>query len=250
MQAFMEAFPDIKKHSGNVNKHVSTIHAISQAVEAYNLLTVSALEQDLVCEEHKQGEHLRRVLNLLAEPKVRPWEKLKVGMLFALRYVDTPPGMPSGVEQVKEGLVQCGIDLSQVNLIDLLVQYTKQFTDANDLFKRGLLSATKKAFERSFGGVEQNIYTQHKSYVASVADAAIKNKLKDAIFAGSPSVERPDRVLIFVVGGITYEEARDVASINSNYNGNPSIILGGSFIHNAKSYLADLAQLATLKPKD
>merc|ERR1712039_879979 len=49
--------------------------------------------------------------------------------------------------------------------------------------------------------------------------------------------------IIFVVGGTTYEEARDITELNKAADGGRSIVLGGTTIHNSRSFLTDVAQL-------
>lgn len=47
---------------------------------------------------------------------------------------------------------------------------------------------------------------------------------------------RPQNVVVFIVGGVTYEESQTVHQYNTN---NPGIrvILGGSNIHNSSTFL-------------
>ena len=47
-------------------------------------------------------------------------------------------------------------------------------------------------------------------------------------------------VIVFVVGGTTYEEAKEVASSFNNGEG-VRVILGGNYIHNSKSFMADIS---------
>ena len=103
-------------------------------------------------------------------------------------------------------------------------------------------------------GVE-NVYTQHKSVLHGVVDALIKGRLKDTSFPWfepkrrtlpvGPSKDKVNDAIIFVVGGATFEESRDVRMLSSQNTCN--VVLGGSTIHNSKSFLADLAQLKRVK---
>lgn len=44
---------------------------------------------------------------------------------------------------------------------------------------------------------------------------------------------------MFIVGGVTYEEASKVAELNASLpSGN--VVLGGSFVHNSTSFLEEL----------
>jgi len=152
------------------------------------------------------------------------------------------------VIQLKEALTGAGVDQPQVSLIDCLLAFGSQFVQSNDLFSHGVLSLAKKAIERQFQGV-QNVYTQHKSWVVGVAEQALKGRLKESQFLlatdsrrQQPLNERPAIAMVFIAGGATFEEARDFRALNASSTGGVAI-LGGSTIHNSKSFLADVAQL-------
>jgi len=66
----------------------------------------------------------------------------------------------------------------------------------------------------------------------------LKMRLKEASYPfldGSASRDRPQDIIVFVVGGATYEEARCVALLNAA-NPGVRIILGGTTIHNSERY--------------
>lgn len=46
---------------------------------------------------------------------------------------------------------------------------------------------------------------------------------------------------MFIVGGATYEEAKDIA-VTFN-NAETRVILGGTYIHNSKSFLTEITQI-------
>ena len=52
-QAFVENYPQFKKMSGTVAKHVTVVQELSRQVRQHNLLEVSEVEQELSC----QGDH-------------------------------------------------------------------------------------------------------------------------------------------------------------------------------------------------
>lgn len=47
------------------------------------------------------------------------------------------------------------------------------------------------------------------------------------------------QVIVFMVGGVTYEEACKVAELNASLSSG-NVLLGGSFIHNSTSFLEEL----------
>jgi hypothetical protein len=55
--------------------------------------------------------------------------------------------------------------------------------------------------------------------------------------AGSPDARRD--IVVFIVGGCTYEEAAAVAAFNAS-SANTHVVLGGSCIHNATTFVDDI----------
>lgn len=53
MKDFIEQYPQFKKMSGTVSKHVLLISELSRLVAAHNLMDVSEAEQEMAC----QSEH-------------------------------------------------------------------------------------------------------------------------------------------------------------------------------------------------
>ncbi|KAF4711621.1 vacuolar protein sorting-associated protein 45, partial [Perkinsus olseni] len=133
-------------------------------------------------------------------------------------------------------------------------------------------SGAAAALARRLGlaGSTENVYTQHRSPISITAEQALKGKVKEQDYVavvGSKGrlngVEnmRPSLLLVFMVGGCTFEEARDIDTLNDQLASattasgatsqqstekQPAIVLGGSTVHNSKSFLADVAQLSRL----
>jgi hypothetical protein len=56
LQAFVENYPQFKKMSGTVAKHVTVVGELSRLVGNHNLLEVSETEQELACQnDHSQS---------------------------------------------------------------------------------------------------------------------------------------------------------------------------------------------------
>jgi vacuolar protein sorting-associated protein 45 len=52
-------------------------------------------------------------------------------------------------------------------------------------------------------------------------------------------------VIVFIIGGATYEEAKEMAQ-SFNQNG-IRVVVGGNFVHNSKSFMADISQIQIQK---
>ena len=104
-------------------------------------------------------------------------------------------------------------------------------------------------------GVE-NVYTQHVPLLVNTLEALIKGRLKEADFpyaramTGAPA-KPPKLVIVFMVGGSTYEEARNVAELNAQseradggWAQGVRFLLGGTSVQNSQTFLSDLAEMA------
>ena len=107
-------------------------------------------------------------------------------------------------------------------------------------------SGVKKFLSSGLDNIE-NVYTRYRPKLATILDNLLKNKLPTNDF---PFVENHggrskvlEHVTVFIVGGVTYQEAALVAQINKARSFN--ILLGGSCIHNSTSYIDDVLGLAT-----
>lgn len=99
---------------------------------------------------------------------------------------------------------------------------------------------TKKVI-KGFKGVE-NIYTQHTPELKDLLDDLSKGKLRETQYPFLGSVQqrdRPQEIIVFIVGGITYEESLVVQNLNRQLPGT-RILLGGSTIHNSTSFLDEV----------
>lgn len=56
MKRFIEEYPEFRKLSGNVSKHVTLVSELSRRVGTENLLEVSELEQSLACNENHNAD--------------------------------------------------------------------------------------------------------------------------------------------------------------------------------------------------
>ena len=87
---------------------------------------------------------------------------------------------------------------------------------------------------------------QHKPYVSTVVDNAFKSKLSSVDFPSTTKdgTAKPTNVIVFIVGGATYEEAAD---LSVTYNSDKDVvILGGSTVQNSKSFIADIMSISQL----
>lgn len=246
MQTFMEHYPAFRSQSGHLSKHVSITSELSKLVETCQLFDISALEQDLACQQdHKR--QLQEVNDMFDRKEVSPVDKLRLGLLYALRY-ETQADIP----RLKERMIENGVPPSQTKLLDKIVRYAGQANRPTGLYgeRTGFFGRIKKNIAVGLAGVE-NVYTQHVPLLTKVLESLLKTGLNEMHYpilepeqykgdAGSTNARPPVNVIVWILGGATYEESTHVANLNKSMPG-VSVILGGSCVHNSSSFLRELA---------
>ena len=84
MKKFVEEYPEFKKLSGNVSKHVTLVSELSRLVSRDSLLEVSELEQNLACVNNSND--LKEVQNLIKRSSITDESKIKLVLLYTIRY--------------------------------------------------------------------------------------------------------------------------------------------------------------------
>ncbi|XP_063388660.1 vacuolar protein sorting-associated protein 45 [Cydia fagiglandana] len=238
MKSFVEAYPLFKKMSGTVTKHVTVVGELSSMVAKRSLLAVSELEQELACQSD-HAKHLQRLKALLANDSVRHHDAAKLVALYALRY---EKHASNALGTLVEALKARGCPEPLVKNVLLVLEHGGAHARQSDLF--GLQDAVKitKRLFKGLSGVE-NIYTQHTPLLKDTLEDLIKGKLRENLYPTLGGDEaygrRPQDIIVFIVGGATYEESLCVHQINQAYPG-VRVVLGGTTIHNSASYFEEV----------
>ena len=122
-------------------------------------------------------------------------------------------------------------------LISTLLHYGGDAARTGDLFgNKNWMASFKSTIARGLQGAV-NVYTQHKPVLREIIDKATKNKLLDTeypILSGSK--DRASDVIVFIVGGLTYEEALTAHEFNAAPD-EIAVVLGGTSMLNSKQYV-------------
>ncbi|KAK0532023.1 vacuolar protein sorting-associated protein 45 [Tilletia horrida] len=231
MKRFVEAYPEFKKLSGNVSKHVALLGELSKRVEKEGLFEISELEQSLASNE-SHTQDLKAVQTMLASDKVFPEAKLRLAILYALRYQKNPQNQ---IMNIVKMLLDSGMEESRAALVFVFLNLAGAEQRQDDLFGQDNFFSRGKSALKGLKGVE-NVYTQHNPHLAQTVENLMKGRLRETSYpwisaggahlpmgggmppgvpGGPQGLYRPQDVIIFIIGGATYEEARTVALLNS-----------------------------------
>lgn len=253
MKRFLEDYPEFRKLSGNVSKHVTLVSELSRLVSKSNLLDISELEQSIACNPDNQTNDLKTLQQLLSQPNISAENKIRLVCLYAIRYSKSQPSNLSILLDLLSTVAD--IPPAKLSIIPKLLAYHQSLQPSpigNSNFT-SLFSTTDSnpfsQFRRQLNlkGVE-NVYTQHNPRLQSTLSQLIKAKLNALQFpfldektsaVAQASKEKPQDIIVFIVGGTTYEEAKTVAEINASVPG-VRVVLGGTTVHNSTTFLEEV----------
>ncbi|KIP09648.1 hypothetical protein PHLGIDRAFT_126102 [Phlebiopsis gigantea 11061_1 CR5-6] len=237
MKRFVEEYPEFRRLGGNVSKHVALVGELSRIVERDRLLEIGEVEQGLAT---GSGADLKSVQTLITNPAVPAWNKLRLVMLYGLRYQKT---QSSSVASLINLALENGVQREDARLVYVLLNIAGSDQRQEDLFSAESLLAKGRSALKGLKGVE-NVYMQHTPHLAQTLENLLKGRLRDTTFpfldnvGPNASLQRPQDVIIFVVGGTTYEEARTVSLLNQeSAHSGTRLLLGGTCVHNSSSFV-------------
>ncbi|XP_029036738.1 vacuolar protein sorting-associated protein 45 isoform X1 [Osmia bicornis bicornis] len=242
MKTFVETYPLFKKLSGTVSKHVTVVGELSSLVEKHNLLRVSELEQELSCQSDHSMQ-LQKIKELINSQQIREIDCVRLVMLYALHYEKHASNDISGLLNL---LKNKGISEKYIKLVYNILEYSGINARQSNLFDRESVAKITKKLFKGLNGVD-NIYTQHSPLLNETLEDLIKGRLSLQTFPylGNTMVsKRPQDIIVFMIGGTTYEESLNVYNLNKQ-NPGIKIILGGTTIHNSQSFFEEIQQATT-----
>ncbi|GAM25712.1 hypothetical protein SAMD00019534_088870 [Acytostelium subglobosum LB1] len=244
MKRFIESYPQFQNFSTTVSKHVNLMEEISKRISDDHLMEVSEMQQELAC-NNDHGSAYARLCEMLDSEKFTKEDKLVMVLLYSIRYEE------GHVWELQEKLSRCGLEPHHISLVQTLKDYAGKNQREGDLLgtKNILSHFMNGVVKRGLQGIS-NIYTQHAPLLSEILEQLSKNKLREQSYpyytTGQPT-ERPSDIIVFIIGGITYEEAYNVFKFNSmNANQKIRVVLGGSTILNCNQFLEDLTHMKIL----
>ena len=258
MKRFIEDYPEFRKLSGNVSKHVTLVSELSRLVAANQLLDVSELEQSLVCNDNHTAD-LKALQQIIPQPQVQPTNKLRLVALYALRYAKNPQNALPILLDLLTTIAD--IPSTKLSLIPALLAYASSLqplpsggpsliptaeTDTSNILINPF-TRFQKSILKDLKGVE-NVYTQHTPLLSTTLQSLIKGRLSTTSFpfleSSQATKDKPQDIIVFMVGGVTFEEAKAVATINASVPG-VRVVLGGKSVHNSESFLESVEGVVT-----
>jgi vacuolar protein sorting-associated protein 45 len=209
---------------------------ISNEIEKGLIFEVSRIEQDTICQDNRK-DNIEAIWKILKNERIEYYLKLKLVLLFSVKYPNDKE-----IKEYLAALESINSDNSLVSLVSLIQQY--QQGRKSDLFlTKNLKKKALSYFDRILKDVP-NVYTQHRPHLFEhVLPEFLQDRVKETdyrtAFAGRQSYSRSrPLIIVFFVGGTTYTEAKEAEAYED-----AKVVMGGTFIHNAKTFISEVIQL-------
>lgn len=257
---FIEKYPEFRKLSGNVSKHMTIVGELDKQLRTHKIWEISEIEQNLSV--HKDNnEDFQSLVGLLREPNIEAFYKLKLVCIYITRHYDVKDKVNTLIKEMSNI-----VDSQQINFLH---RFQKLITDVhqsrktsspsdNENKKDDLLSELAKKFNTRMAAkgilnasqskAENNVYMQHipevSTMLAHLSKTGIPNEKYTTIKINTGyrnESKAAGDVVIFIVGGVTYEEARFVHQFNETMKDKIRVVLGGTSILSTKGYMESMA---------
>ncbi|RPA86129.1 Sec1-like protein [Ascobolus immersus RN42] len=244
MKRFVEEYPEFRRLSGNVTKHVTLVGELSRRVENDNLLEVSELEQSLACNDSHSAD--LKTLQRLLQSSIPADNKVRLVALYCIRYERHPNNaLPVLLDLLQIG----GVQANKLSTIQNLRQFVHSLKPQEELFEADSIFSRARTGFKGLKGVE-NVYTQHSPRLEQTLSNLVKGRLRETThpFIDGSTKDKPQDIIVFIIGGATYEEAKLIAQINASTPG-VRVVLGGTSILNSSAFLAEVDDIVPRWPQ-
>ncbi|KAI3389065.1 hypothetical protein SNEBB_009626 [Seison nebaliae] len=275
MKKFIQDFPEYKRLSGTVARHVNLVSELSNLVQKFSLLSVSELEQQLASDGDQQdiNSKIKELLKLNLQKSttttttttsqigdddnvnistdiekggkkemkdiLRQSDITNILSIYSLRYENEN----SQLNNFAQTLRARQLDERYMDVMKHIVSYGGKKSRQSDIFLKSFTVNRAKKIIKGLKGVE-NALLQHQPLITTIMDSIWRGKLSlknypfvTDNFSLSNTNFKPKEIIIFIVGGVTYEESLAVHRFNQNVDSsNCQVILGGNHIHNNESF--------------
>ena len=192
---------------------------------------------------------------LIQSTQVPPDNKLRLVALYSLRYGKHPSSALNTLLDLLS--IAGGLSQHRINLVSKLLTYHHSLQSLpaasgfSDMFESASLFSGARDRLKGLKGVE-NVYTQHSPRLEVTLQNLIKGRLKEQQYPfveGTPTTrDKPQDIVVFMVGGVTYEEAKMVAQVNASVPG-VRVVLGGTSVQNSTAFLEEVEDAVSSWPE-
>lgn len=257
LKNFIRTYRSYQEEKARLERHTELLTAITQEINSScitgDMKSFALIEQDIVT-ENQQSKQFDQVLSIIRDSRVTDQNALRVALLFAIKYENSKDYL-SNITDIKGALYARHNGDTMIEILDRFVLFAgNSYRRAVKLFdNQSILSKAKNLI--GFNDTGKTQFTRYTSNFETVLQKLEKKQLDPTVYPyvrELPGSLEPKKIIVFFVGGATYEEAKlaydkaypnlaNDGNNNANNNNNAiiglDIIVGGTTIHNMNSFI-------------
>ena len=231
MKKVLDSMPEMRRESGNLNKHYELIDELIKKIKLRRLLDIGEIEQSLVAKENK-NESFKAISDIIPDEKFSSFDLLRLCVLFNLKYEGDPKAAQL-FSRLKERLG--AENVSKADSYNKVIEFAGKKQRVGSLFMEDSMDLIKKKVTQHFKDIP-NVYTQFRPYAETLFEEAMKGKLKETEYVPTDSRVntkiKQHTIFLYFIGGITFAESRVVKELRLKYP-DTEFYLGGSHLLHA-----------------
>lgn len=274
LKRMLTRFPEFKKLSNNILKHLNIISEIDKQISLQNLWAVGELQQTIACNLENHQAIKTQLMGLISDPALSREAKIKLLLVYACKFPQNMADFNAFVNKLKDPVTTKPPpnDLQ----LNLLKHFNHMFKASFDMDNSSsglnpntnnnivhIFSQNRIKFQELFNSKldasnrpkNDNIYMQYIPKLESILLSLVSRDpqpelsrlatMIPEVLNGSATVstEPVQDIIVYFKGGITYEEAR-LAHEFTLVNPGVNIVAGGSCILNSSRWIEKMAELA------
>lgn len=217
------------------SNHLDLFNAVHEKITRGNLMEVSALEQ-IVATYDDPAEQCQQIIDLINNPSTQPLDALRLVLIYVLHYEKS--NASNYVNRMLESLEAKAVwQHNEMKFIDAVINIMGDKARGHEDLFQNRTGLTKFARGiKSIVQVEKSQYEMYKCLLYRILQKLRENKLPEADypFATKQQPTRTGKIIVFYVGGATYEEMRVANEVSVP---GFDVIIGGTTVHSAESFL-------------
>ena len=266
LKKLLAKFPEFRKLLGNILKHLALIGELDRQIQVQDMWEIGELQQTLVGDLETQALLRPQMNTVLENPQVLTVNKVKLILLYSVRFPDSHQDLGGFVQRLQDS--QMTPEAPTMSQMTLIKRFATMFPHASARLNTAsqetggitnLFTNKKLTFNSFFAPKAQhndNIYMQ---YVPQLHRLLAELILPQPAQQTTPQIHDystlvPDNlqakygtqaaqlagevqnIIIYIRGGVTYEEARLVHELSASNSG-LNIVIGGDRLLNSDQWL-------------
>lgn len=259
LKKVLTRFPEFKKLLNNILKHLNLISELDTQISHQGLWEVSELQQTIICNLENQQIIKTRLLETLDKPAISTENKVKLVLLYAAKFDQHDKDLGLFLNKLHDpAITNPHPTVSQISLIKTFhKQFNKSPISTNNnnsnnigkIFNNKKISINLLFNSSSHNSTTNNIYMQYIPKINELLNELInQNHNHSSQFNLSTLVpdivskqygnvgDSVQDIIIYIKGGVTYEESRLIHDLNLA-NNKINLIIGSDTILNSGKWL-------------